>query len=184
MKKLQSTGIIFIILFLTNACVSHKKTIYVQDQGKKLTLKEYEISREITEVVQPGDELYITVSTSDERPTNFSRAEIMGYDVVLRSYAVADDGTIRFPYLGTINVLGQTIIEVADEIEEALSSYITTPSVSARFVNQKVTVIGEVATPGVYTFYEKNINILQAIAYAGDINTFGNKKEVVLIREE
>jgi len=184
MKKLRSIGILILMLLLTSACVSHKKTIYVQDEGKKLPLKEYEIARQITETIQPGDELYITVSTSDERPTNFSAVEAFGIDVTLRSYTVGDDGYIRFPYLRTVNVLGKTLVEVADEIEGELGSFITTPSVIVRFVNKKITVIGEVSGPGVYNFYDKNINLLQAIAYAGDIGTFGNRKHVILIREE
>ena len=184
MKKLQTTGFILIILFLAIGCVAHKKTIYIQDDGKKLPLKEFQIDREITETIQPGDELYITVSTSDERPTNFSQVETFGMDVTLRSYTVGDDGYIRFPYLGEVNVLGKTLVEVSDEIEEALGSYITTPSVLVRFVNKKITVIGEVGVPGVYNFYDKNINVFQAIAHAGDIGMFGNRKHVVLIREE
>ncbi len=184
MKKLRTTGLILIILFLACGCVSHKKLIYVQDDGKKLPLKGYDIYRDITETIQPGDELYITVSTSDEQRTNFSVVDYAAVDVMLRSYTVGNDGFIRFPYLGSVNVLGKTLIEVSDEIQEALISYITTPSVLVRFVNKKITVIGEVGAPGVYNFYDKNINIFQAIAHAGDIGTFGNRRHVVLIREE
>ncbi len=184
MKKLNTTGFILIIVFLASGCVSHKKLVYIQDDGRKLPLKEFEIDREVTVTIQAGDELYITVSTSDERPTNFSQAEAAAMEVTLRSYTVGDNGYIRFPYLGTVDVLGKTLVEASDEIEKSLSSYITTPSVIIRFVNKKITVVGEVNAPGVYNFYDKNINVFQAIAHAGDITTFGNRKHVILIREE
>lgn len=172
------------LIMLAGACVPYKKSVYVQDDGKKMRFKEFEIERDITETIQPGDILYITVTTSDERPTNFSQMEMGMYDVTLRSYEVGDDGTIRFPYLGVVSVLGKTLVEVSDEIEKALTSYITTPSVMVRFVNKTITVIGEVGEPGLYTFYHKYINVFQAIAYAGDITTFGNRKNVLLLREE
>jgi polysaccharide biosynthesis/export protein len=57
------------------------------------------------------------------------------------------------------------------------------PSVYMRFINNKVTVLGEVNTPGVYTFDRKNINILEAVGYARDITQFGNRRNVLLIRE-
>ncbi len=184
MRKLQISGFYVIILLLISACVPHKKMIYVQDEGKKPGLKEFKIEREITETIQPGDMLYITVSSSDDRPTNFSQDEFAAIDVTLRSYEVNDDGTIRFPYLGSINVQGKSVVELTDEIEKVLTSFITNPSVIVRFVNKNITVVGEVNAPGVYTFYDKNINVLQAIAYAGDITTFGNRKSILLIREE
>jgi polysaccharide export outer membrane protein len=183
MKKIYSTGIL-IIMLISSACVSHKKTIYIQEEGKKLPLKEFEIDRSITETIQPGDELYITVTTSDERPTNFSQAEIVGFDITLRSFTVSDDGSIRIPYLGKVDVLGKTLIELSEEIEEALGSFISTPSVLIKFVNKNITIIGDVESPGVYIFYDKNINLFQAIAHAGDISTFGNRRHVLLVREE
>ena len=161
--------------------------VYIQDADKrrKLELKEFEIDRKIKEIIQPGDELYIKVTTSDERPTNFSVTfESYQMDVTLRSYTVNDEGNIRFPYLGIFFVLNKTLDEVSEEIELALRDYILNPSVFVKFVNKKITVLGEVARPGVYVFYEKDINVLQAIAYAGDITTFGNRKHIVLLREE
>jgi polysaccharide biosynthesis/export protein len=58
------------------------------------------------------------------------------------------------------------------------------PSVFMRFMNTKVTVLGDVGRPGVYMFDYKNINILQAIGYAGDVGIFGNRRNVLIIRED
>lgn len=177
---------ILTISIILNACVPQRKLIYIQDSGpQKPDLKEFEIDRVSTEEIQPGDELYIRVTSSDETPTNFSEsASRYGVlDITLLSYTVDDDGYINFPYLGNLSVHGKSLKDVEAEINEALKDFLLSPSVIVKFVNKKVTVVGEVGAPGVYTFYDKNINILQAIAHAGDISTFGNRKNVVLLRE-
>jgi len=161
--------------------------VLIRDSDKKKKdLSQFEVSRKLTENVQPNDELYISVGSSDERPTNFTirASEFSTLDVTLRSYTVDSDGYIRFPYLNKVYVQGKSLEEVSDEIELTLRDYILTPSVVVKFVNKKITVLGEVYNPGVYNFYDKSINVLQAIAHAGDITTFGNRKEAVLIREE
>ncbi|MBA7516908.1 hypothetical protein ES705_08957 [subsurface metagenome] len=187
MQQIRFIGFIIIFSVTISSCVSHKKMVYMQDADKreKLELKEFEIYRQIKEIIQPGDELFIRVTTSDERPTNFStRYETYGIDVTLRSYTVDQDGYIRFPYLGKVYVLAKSLDEASEEIELALGDFLFTPSVFVKFVNKKITIIGEVTRPGVYNFYDKKINVFQAIAYAGDITTFGNRKRVVLLREE
>ncbi len=185
MKKLHSIWICLFIIVLTGSCVSHKKMVYLQDiDNKKAELKEFQVARTVTDKIQPGDELYINVTSSDERPTNFSVITDYATDVTLRSYTVDNEGFIRFPYLGQVNVLGKSIEEISDEIEKALGDYLLTPAVIVKFVNKNITVLGEVGSPGVYNFYDKNINLLQAIAYAGDITAFGNRRRIVLLREE
>ena len=187
MQKQKLIGINVLLFLLLSSCVPYKKMIYLRspDKLKSFELKEYKVDRQIKEIIQPGDELYIRVTTSDERPTNFvTTYESYILDITLRSYTVSDDGYIRFPYLGKVFVQDKSIDGVAEEIELALRSYLLNPSVFVKFVNKKITVIGEVHNPGVYFFYDKNINILQAVAYAGDITTFGNRTEVLLIREE
>ena len=50
-------------------------------------------------------------------------------------------------------------------------------------VNNYVSVIGEVQRPGRYPIYKDRLNIFQALAMAGDISEYGNKKKILLIRE-
>ena len=69
-------------------------------------------------------------------------------------------------------------------MEKELAQYLYFPSVFVRFVNNKVTILGEVNQPGVYVFNYKSVNILQAIGYAGDISIFGNRQNVLIVRNE
>lgn len=50
-------------------------------------------------------------------------------------------------------------------------------------MNAKVTILGEVNSPGTYTFVEKNISLLQALGLAGDLTIDGNRKDIIFIRE-
>ena len=108
MKKLRYLGLILGGLIILGSCVPHKKLVYIQDAEKreKLDIKEFDIDRRFMEIVQSGDELYIRVTSSDERPTNFSTiVESYQLDVTLRSYTVNESGYIRFPYLGNFSGL-------------------------------------------------------------------------------
>jgi polysaccharide export outer membrane protein len=135
--------------------------------------------------IRTGDELYIRVTSSDDAPTSFpDRGNNQVYDPALLSYTVDEEGFIKLPYIQRVKVTDLTLPQASDSIEKELSQFLFFPSVFIKFVNNKVTILGEVNTPGVYVFNYKNINILQAIGYANDITEWGNRKKVLLIRED
>ncbi|MFW6203242.1 MAG: polysaccharide biosynthesis/export family protein, partial [Marinilabilia sp.] len=78
---------------------------------------------------------------------------------------------------------GKTLEEAASEISEELESYLYSPTVKLSFVNKNVTVLGMVESPGRYFFPGENINIFQALGMAGDVGEYGNRKDVVVLRE-
>ena len=104
----------------------------------------------------------------------------------MQGYLVALDGSITLPVLGKIQIDQLTVQELESKIVEQLKSqnHLTNPLVSARLLNAKFTVLGEVASPGTYTYTEQNISLLQALGYAGDLTINGKRTEVLLIREE
>jgi polysaccharide export outer membrane protein len=173
---------------LTASCVSNRKISYVQDSRDMVQEQidnMYFIDADLDETIRQGDELYIRVSSADETQTNFNQErDQYARDPSLISYTVDQDGYIKLPYVNRLRLAGFTLTEASDLIEEELSQYLLYPSVFIRFVNNKVTILGEVNSPGVYVFNYKNINILQAIGYANDIAVFGNRKNVTIIREE
>ena len=79
-----------------------------------------------------------------------------------------------------------SLSELEDLLVEKLKdgNHLTAPIVTARLMNAKFTVLGEVNKPGTYTFSEQNISLLQAIGYAGDLTINGKRENVLLIREE
>ena len=60
--------------------------------------------------------------------------------------------------------------------------YLINPNVTVRLLNAKVTILGEVNTPGTFSFTENNISLLQALGLAGDLTINGNREDVLLLR--
>lgn len=181
-----------VFLFFTS-CVPLKKSIYLQGEIAK-ELKEIEnmySSDKVPYTVKPNDNLYIMVNSLDERTSSFLNNE-SGFTTridnpmaaSLVGYRVEQDGSIQFPFIGSIPVAGLTLDEVRDKIQEVVSNYIEESSVTVKLLNDNVTVLGEVRVPGRYPLYDEEINILEAISLAGDATDFANKKKVRLLRKD
>jgi polysaccharide biosynthesis/export protein len=185
----KHAGLSLILLgMLAVSCVPVRKVAYVQDDRTMVQQQQenvYFIDETSDNTIRPGDELFIEVASSDEGPTNFGdKSQGMVRDASVISYSVDENGFIKLPLINRIKVSGLTLFEASDLIEKELAQFLYTPSVFLRFVNNKVTILGEVDRPGVYVFNYKSVNILQAIGYAGDISTFGNRQNVLIVREE
>ncbi|MEZ5072886.1 MAG: polysaccharide biosynthesis/export family protein [Bacteroidales bacterium] len=177
-----------LVLGVLAGCVPNNKIMYVQDSKEMIAQQNdnmYFIDQDVDNTIRQGDEIYVRVTSDDETQTSFSQtAQRMVQDPSLLSYTVDENGYIKLPYVNRIKVSGLSLLEASDLVEKELSNYLLNPSVFIRFVNNKVTILGEVNRPGVYIFNYKNINILQAIGYANDISTFGDRNHVLIIREE
>ncbi len=101
----------------------------------------------------------------------------------LNGYIVDNTGCIELPLLKKVEVGGLTTLEIKEKIDLALEEYMKFASVSVKLVNFRVTILGEVASPGVQYIYEQKYTLLQALANAGNLTPFGNTKNVKLIRE-
>jgi polysaccharide export outer membrane protein len=188
MISLRKSSILIVLAVSLFSCVPNRKIALMQDSREMLVEQRdnmYFIDEKIDDIIRTGDELFIQVTSADETQTNFNqRTSDMVRDPSVISYTVDDEGTIKLSYINRIKLTGLTLYEASDKIESELSQYLLNPSVFIRFVNNKVTILGEVNRPGVYVFNYKNINILQAIGYANDFATFGDREKVLLIREE
>jgi hypothetical protein len=106
---------------------------------------------------------------------------------MLQSYIVDNDGDIDFPLLGTVHLAGLTKKEAERHIRDKIRSYMNRkekPIVTVRMINYKISVIGEVAKPGMFTVANEKISILEALAQAGDLTIYGRRDRVKLIRED
>jgi polysaccharide biosynthesis/export protein len=73
--------------------------------------------------------------------------------------------------------------QLSNAIKEKLKDQLTQPSVIVRFVNHRITILGEVKSPGTFTLTTDNITILEALGLAGDITDFGKRSNVKILRE-
>jgi len=181
-----------IAIFLFASCQSYKKVPYLQDaEVVEQTVQQKNL---YDAKIMPKDLLTIVVScTSPELAVPFNLTVATQNNVattstttqpVLQQYLVDNDGKINFPVLGELKVGGLTKKEAEQMIVEMLKPYITeTPIVTVRMVNYKISVIGEVARPGTFTISNEKVNLLEALAMAGDMTVWGLRDNVRLIRE-
>jgi len=97
---------------------------------------------------------------------------------------VRPDGKISLPLIGELSVNGKTALELQKEISQKLTQYIAQPNVNfiVKEVNSaKVSVLGEVKTPGMYKIKDRSI-VLDAIALAGGFTEYAKRNKVTLIR--
>jgi polysaccharide export outer membrane protein len=188
MNFLKLTVSVTILTFTVYSCIPQSKLEYLQDPVLQKSV--YQLHEKVANTVKPNDELYIRVSSFDDVAFNFFSSQtstnLMSFStdlsISLVSYTVNDSGYIYFPILGNIKMLGLTVDEVTQKLTDLLSAYFNQPTVIVKFVNKKVSLLGEVNQPGSYAYTKERISILEALSMAGDINVHGNIKNVILIR--
>ena len=98
---------------------------------------------------------------------------------------VLPDGRISFPLIGQVEAGGKTLAQLKGELEEKISRFVPDPVLSVivqQVQSMTVYVIGKVNRPGHFPL-SKNVNVLQALAMAGGMNTFADKDKVKIFRE-
>ena len=192
--KLHSLFIIALCSLLFSACNSYKQVPYLQDTDMINSLQELFSTYDAR--IMPKDLLTITVNTSDPEaaaPFNLSvqsavsitRSTSLIQQPTLQQYLVSNDGTIDFPVLGRLQIAGLTKSEAENLIREKLGAHLKeSPIVTVRMTNYKISVLGEVAHPGMFTINNEKVNIFEALALAGDLTIYGKRDGVKLIRED
>ena len=101
-------------------------------------------------------------------------------------YTVDEAGNIEMPKLGTVHVGGMTRSEVAAHVKAQLleKQLVLDPTVTVEYVDMNYSVLGEVKSPGMFTFDRERITLLEAISKAGDLTITGERKRVSVIRRE
>jgi polysaccharide export outer membrane protein len=97
-------------------------------------------------------------------------------------YSVSDSGYIEIPVIDSVYIEGSTLDEAKRKIEKKSKEYLKQPQVIVKMAHFNFTLLGEVATPGVQTVYENNINLIEAVSYGGGITYNGDRQEVLIIR--
>lgn len=178
--------ITFTALFLIS-CASSKDILYFQDIDQ---IKKQQIQTEYTTLIAKDDLLNIVVTGPDKSvvmPFNLTLNENIntGYATQqsLFPYLVDAEGNIDFPVLGRIHVEGMSRMDLTNYLTEKLKQYIKDPVVVISFTNYKITVLGEVRSPGTYTMPSERTTVLQALGMAGDLNIAAERDKILLIRE-
>jgi len=183
-SNLYTAGAILLMVFAIS-CVPVEKVSYFNDINE---IEEPIANPRTQKVIMPFDRLYIKVISID-MPTNliFNSTEEMrtgGYGTSsgLLGYLVDEEGNVNFPFVGNINVASLTTAQASEKIQKALSDYVSNTSVTVKFVDNQVTIMGEVNRQGVFPFIQDKLNIYEAIGLGGGITRYGDRKSVIVIR--
>jgi polysaccharide biosynthesis/export protein len=176
------------LILALGSCVPQKKLQYlIAEEPEEI----YENTYKKIYNVQPGDNLYIQVLGLDTQTTELFSIQPGGaynqylnneLSVYLSSYTVDPDGFIEFPIIGNVLVKDKNIDEIKALVQEAINEYMRDATVIVKLVNYKISVLGEVIRPGQYPVFQTHINIFEALAKAGDMGQWGDRKKVQLIR--
>ena len=196
------SGLIVAMAF--TSCMSDKEIVYLQGADTV-----YAMPRKIQQAfelkIQPDDQLAISVSSKDrELIEPFNNNTLIGGGTTsgyssntanvqsgVSYFRVDRHGDIFFPIFGTLKVAGLTTREVSEMIQKLLregndqhGSYIRDAIVNTKIMSFKVTILGDVRTPGTQTFTGERLTVLEAIGRAGDLNSSAKRDHVQVVREE
>ena len=196
MKKLFHLAFVALSLLLLTSCGSTKNVAYIQNSDNV----DYARSAYLYDArIMPKDILTITVNTVNPEasaPFNLTiasemssingKARLSTGGQTLQTYLVDNHGCIEFPVVGTLEVGGLTKSACEKLIHDKIKRFLNAeenPIVTVRMSNYKISVLGEVNRPGMFTVGNEKINIFEALAQAGDLTIYGVRDKVKLIRE-
>lgn len=186
-----------VVLQLTS-CASTKDLSYFQ-KGVTASEQVSAVSR-YTPTVQSGDILSIQISSLNPEAstffnpyTSFAVADRASQPVAANStsplqpvsgYMVDADGAIELPVVGKLSVKGLTVAQIRERVREPLREYLKEPTVNVRNLTFRISVMGEVTRPSLFTVPNEQLTLLEALSLAGDVTIYGRRTDVLVIREE
>lgn len=194
-KSMNKTFIYFFILLLAiqlTSCKTRENLVYFQSTGNDTVTQR---QRNYTPVFKADDFLSIVVTGEDPEASLPFNSPIGGAASGTNSgytmgnpapygYLVDAKGNITLPFLGSVHISGLNRFEAEGLIQSKLEPYLKNPVVQIQILNYKVTVLGDVRSPGTFKIPNERITLLEAIGLAGDLKMTGRRKNVLVIRDE
>ena len=179
-------------LLLLTSCGQYKNIVYLQ-APKPETDTLYSPAF-VQYKLQPADILHIRVTSIDhnvsdlfnnDSPTASSSTALNGMaggGMYLTGYSINEKGQIQLPVIGNVDVAGLTVEEATAKISQLTLVYIKDAHIEVKLVSFKIAVLGEVNHPGQITIFNNKATILEAIAQSGDLSYYGNRKDILIVR--
>ena len=183
----QSLRIIFLAFFaitlFLSSCITNRNLEYINTDNVEVKSTTYDY------IIQKEDLLSVQISSTTKSSYDFfnlqetSNPQLMAHNPYLYGYLVKLDGIVHLPMIGSVKVEGFTLSEVENEIEQIASTYFKDPIVKINIINFKVSILGEVNSPGEYNIIRSNQNILHLLGKSQDLTEFANRKRIKVIRK-
>jgi len=184
---------VFVTASLLTSCIPQKKLILMQyddliDSTYALTFdgKKFEDS---VYRIQPNDYLYISITAVEKALTqpvepaagiNYLNSE----NQALVGYHVFDDGTIYFPFLGTIKLSGLTIRQARDTLRVHAQPLVGRCRIDVTLINNTCYMLGEFVNQGTFNMTRNKLGIYEAISLAGGFTDYAKRNKVKVLRTE
>lgn len=175
---------------MISSCASRKDLVYFQPADSITLVTNFESN---APKLQSGDILAISVTADDVKATQpfnpvssyaGNSGTLQAANPFIPTYSIDNNGYIDFPILGKVKLAGKTRTEAIDYLRKLVSEYIVSPGISMDIRNFRVTVLGEVKSPGTFPINNDRISILEAIGMAGDLTINGVRKNILVVREQ
>jgi len=176
--------IVIVLSVCITSCVPLNKLSYFNDVNE---LEEPSVNPRTQKLIMPFDKLYIKVISIDPQTSQiFNPIEQISAvtNNGILGYLVDEGGNVNFPFVGNINVISLTTAQAGEKIQKSLSDYVPNTSVTVKYIDNQVTVMGEVKQQGVFSFIHDKLNIYEALGLGGGLTQFGDRKKIILIRNE
>lgn len=202
LKSLPMRILYFLTLIsLTFSCVQHKQLVNF-NQGPLPINKAESIVNNVDLTVQPEDLVQINLSSFEPKAllafntqsgaggqqNNLMQQSSSGTGVstleLFSGYFVDRDGYIDFPVIGRVKIGGMTLGTARDTLLNRVRPYVSDAVISMRFLNLKITILGEVMHPGLVRISNKRVTLLEAIGMAGDLTPYADRTNILLVREK
>lgn len=176
-----------IILLTQNACIQHRDLVNF-DQGPVFDSLVMSVQPRSLRI-QTDDLLAISVlsQTADPQITAPFRTPATdrggGGTNEAPQYLVDAEGKINMPLVGQVQLAGLTTQTARDTLEARLGRFLKNPIVNVRISNFRFSVLGEVNRAGTYSVPFEQVNILEALGQAGDLTKYGNRVNILIIRQ-
>lgn len=185
-------GLVIFCAIALSSCGNAKSATYFNNISSRSFRTDVE---QLEPIIQKNDLLSISVTSVNAEATKLFNQQTQdaaqmtnsaGGSSSVSGYLVDQDGYVNFPILGNIVAAGRSKKDLRDEITAKLidEKLLIEPIVDIRYLNYKISVLGEVKNPSVLTIPNEKISLLEALGQVGDITIYGRRDNVTLIREE
>ena len=173
-----------VVLMSITACKTREKLVYFQE-GVSVNDSSSVNTSTYTSTFKTDDLLSIVVMGDDpEAAIPFNLSIVAGVGSAEKiGYLIDENGVVNMPFLGGIQLRGLSRSEAISVIENKLKNYVNHPIVNIQILNYKITILGDVNRPGTFKIPNERITLLEAIGLAEDLKITGNRKNVLVIRD-
>lgn len=181
---------LFALLVVLSSCITHKDAVNFQGENFPPTNARVFPNKRTPYKLQPNDVLAIRVKGLEATDSEFMNLEPAGTfnafnpaAVYTNGYSINDSGYVVLPVIGYLKLANMTLNEARSVVQKAVDRQLKNSTVFLTMVSFKISIIGEVRNPGQYYNYNNQLTLLDALAMAGDITDFGNRRKIMLMRQ-